>query len=294
MSKKKESKKELKTVTNYTASSQKTPIEIMLKIDDNGMTTASNLYTFLELDPSHFSRWCTKNIKNNKFATENIDYILFAFDGENSHFIGRPKTDYKLTSDFAKKLSMTGNSERHEQARQYFLACEQGLKIAAKKLQSNNVQILATLENITTLLSDTIDRITCLESAQQETLQLQTTKYKKPFNPWFFKMQPKYNLLQEYFNISRGQLYKHIIYELENIYHLDTQQIQADYCYENNVDSCYPLDPYEFIPKYRDMIEQIVNANLIKYGIADETDPITSTRHITIFDTPVKSAANSH
>ena len=59
-----------------------TPIEIALKIDQDGMTTASNLYTFLELNPSHFARWCKKNITNNKFATENEDYIAFAIEGE--------------------------------------------------------------------------------------------------------------------------------------------------------------------------------------------------------------------
>lgn len=53
-----------------------TPIEISLKIDDNGMTTASNLYAFLELNFAHFSRWCNKNIANNKFATENKDYVV--------------------------------------------------------------------------------------------------------------------------------------------------------------------------------------------------------------------------
>lgn len=111
--------------------SAQTPIEIALKIDENGMTTASNLYTFLELDSSHFSRWCNKNIVNNKFAVENEDYITFAIEGENHKSGGRSKTDYKITSEFAKKLSMTGNTERHEHARQYFIACEQGLKVAS-------------------------------------------------------------------------------------------------------------------------------------------------------------------
>ena len=41
-----------------------------LKIDENGMTTASQLYSFLELHPAHFSDWCRRNIKNNKFATK--------------------------------------------------------------------------------------------------------------------------------------------------------------------------------------------------------------------------------
>lgn len=100
-------------------------------------------------------------------------------------------------------------------------------------------------------------------------------------------MNPKYQLLEDYFDITRGELYKNILEEMENIYNIDTKQIQADYCYENNITSCYPLEPYEFKQKYRQMIEGIVNDNLIKYGIASEDDPITSTRHITIFDTPV-------
>ena len=125
----------LPITTNITFdNSTQTPIEIALKIDENGMTTASNLYAFLELDSSHFSRWCNKNIVNNKFAIENEDYIVFAINGGNTKIGGRPKTDYKLTSDFAKKLSMTGNTERHEQARQYFIACEQGVKDSCTKI----------------------------------------------------------------------------------------------------------------------------------------------------------------
>ncbi len=144
-------------------------------------------------------------------------------------------------------------------------------------------QALTTLTtNMTTMQQD----IQALKQLEQQP-QIETT-YKKPYNPWFAKMQPKYKLLEEYFDITRGQLYKNILWELENLYSVDTQQIQADYCYENNISSCYPLEPYEFVPKYRDMIEQIVNSNLIKYGIASEDDPITSTKHMTIFDMPVK------
>lgn len=144
-------------------------------------------------------------------------------------------------------------------------------------------------ESMIEMKKDINDRLTKLEENQEkEQTQSIETKYKKPYNPWFAKMQPKYKLLEEYFDVTRGQLYKNILWELENLYDVDTQQIQADYCYENNLSSCYPLEPYEFIPKYRDMIEQIVNSNLIKYGIASEGDPITSTKHITIFDTPIE------
>lgn len=44
------------TITTITPStSDKTPIEIALQIDKDGMTTASKLYAFLELNPSNFA-----------------------------------------------------------------------------------------------------------------------------------------------------------------------------------------------------------------------------------------------
>lgn len=155
------------------------------------------------------------------------------------------------------------------------------------KLTNSLVNTLASItDSMTAMRNEFNERLTKLEESTASS-QIENT-YKRPYNPWFAKMQPKYRLLEEYFDITRGQLYKNILWEIENLYDVDTQQLQADYCYENNLSSCYPLEPYEFSQKFRDMIEQIVNSNLIKYGIASEDDPITSTKHITIFDTPVK------
>jgi len=140
----------LPATTNTKAdTSTQTPIEIVLQIDENGMTTLSALYSFLQLDQSHYKRWYTKNIINNDFATENIDYVIIRPNGENSKG-GRPTLDFKLTSDFAKQLSMTVKNERGQEARKYFIACEQGLKVATQKLQSNtNTDKLASaIENI--------------------------------------------------------------------------------------------------------------------------------------------------
>ena len=139
------------TITPLT--SNETPIEIALQIDKDGMTTASKLYAFLELLPSNFARWCKKNIVNNKFATENEDYFPFIMQEERDKPKNpKPKTDYKLTSEFAKKLSMTGNTEKHEQARNYFIACEQGLKIATAKLQARNDDIQALAQSVNNLV----------------------------------------------------------------------------------------------------------------------------------------------
>lgn len=111
--------------------SSQTPIEIVLKIDENGMTSLKNLYEFLEINPSNYLKWCKRNIINNPFATEGIDYILpIRLENEN-HTGDRPTYDYKLTSDFAKQLSMTVKNERGQKTLKYFIACEQVLKIAS-------------------------------------------------------------------------------------------------------------------------------------------------------------------
>ena len=108
-------------------SNMKTPIEIALGVDENGMTTAKKLYEFLELDSRNYSRWCKTNIVENEFADENVDYWAFVID-EERNFNPNPTTDYKLTAHFAKKLSMKGNGERAEQARQYFITIEDRAK----------------------------------------------------------------------------------------------------------------------------------------------------------------------
>lgn len=115
--------------------SEQTPIEIALGIDEEGMTTARKLYSFLELAQGQFSRWAKTNIIDNSFAVENEDYWGFDIDVE-----GNKTVDYKITANFAKKLSMLSKSERGEQARNYFIGCEQSLKIAFKK------QLAAELE----------------------------------------------------------------------------------------------------------------------------------------------------
>lgn len=117
---------ELQLVTNQT------PIEIALKIDKDGMTTAKNLYSFLELNISNYSKWCKTNILDNQFAEENTDYIPFVVKDERG-FNPNPSTDYKITASFAKKLSMMQKNEKGEQARQYFLGCEEGLKRVAEE-----------------------------------------------------------------------------------------------------------------------------------------------------------------
>ncbi len=127
-----------------------TPIEIALGVDENGMTTARRLYEFLELNPSNYSRWVKSNITENQFAEEGIDYWALVMEDERG-FNPNPTQDFKLTAHFAKKLSVKGNSEKAEQAREYFARLEERVKavvIDRSQLDPGTQLMLQLAENI--------------------------------------------------------------------------------------------------------------------------------------------------
>lgn len=249
-----------KTTEIATVTSTQTPIEIALKIDENGMTTASQLYSFLELKPSNFARWCTHNIKNNKFATENVDYIPFIMQEERDKPKNpKPKTDYHLTSDFAKKLSMTGNSERHEQARDYFIACEQGLKIATTKLKSQQYNLEPLFDAITAL-TQTITSMQQDISSIKELSQKKKLPEKK-YSRWKTNTFSKLNTLTQYANENSDQTLQlkdtiHItINEFEDTYNIElSDYVQA---YKSEFDIEPDVQPYaiDVINHYKDIRE---------------------------------------
>ena len=132
---------------SFTDTSSLTPIEIALGVDGNGMTTAKRLYEFLELDKSQYARWCRNNITNNEFAEEGVDFWVLDPDVENPQG-GRPTQDFKLTSRFAKKLSMTQKNGKGELARDYFEKVEDGAKQMVLRMQemSPQLQVMINLE----------------------------------------------------------------------------------------------------------------------------------------------------
>lgn len=105
--------------------SNQTPIEIALGIDEEGMTTVKRLFDFLGMSRNNYSRWYKNNITDNQFAEEGIDYFPFLTNEECG---GQASYDCKITANFAKKLSMQSKTTKGEQARQYFLKVEDKLK----------------------------------------------------------------------------------------------------------------------------------------------------------------------
>lgn len=138
-----------------------TPIEIALGVDDEGMTTAKKLYEFLELDKSHYKRWVNKNIINNLFVEENVDYISIRPKGEN-RLGGRPTYDYRISAKLAKSLSLESKSLRRQEVVEYFTGTETALKKVAKR----------KADEITKLKASYYDMENLLKRSQQELSQL--------------------------------------------------------------------------------------------------------------------------
>lgn len=102
----------------------------LLPINENNGQRAVNardLYLFLGYDKSQWARWYTKNIINNDYAEEGVDYQTFDIVSN-----GNATKEFALSIDFAKELSMLARNERGKQARRYFISCEKAAREFAK------------------------------------------------------------------------------------------------------------------------------------------------------------------
>ncbi|WP_375618936.1 MULTISPECIES: antA/AntB antirepressor family protein [unclassified Bartonella] len=105
---------------------------------------ARELHTFLEVN-IRFNDWISRRVEEYSFQ-ENQDFVSFTqkrvkpnASQENQGFVsfgknlpkpkgGRPSTEYHLTLDMAKELSMVERNEKGRQARRYFIECEKKLR----------------------------------------------------------------------------------------------------------------------------------------------------------------------
>lgn len=142
----------MKKTFGTTDTKKLTPIEIALGVDGEGRTTATKLYDFLELNPSNYSKWFKKNIIENQFAEESIDYFPFVLKYES--LTGeKERDDAKLTSSFAKKLSMMQKNQKGEEARKYFVQIEDGAKKMVNMILERNVPLTENPGKVANLIN---------------------------------------------------------------------------------------------------------------------------------------------
>ena len=211
-------------------SSMKTPIEIALGVDENGMTTARNLYAFLELAQGQFSRWAKSNIIENEFATENEDYWRFDIDVETPTGGIVKRDDYKLTAHFAKKLSMKGNGEKAEQARQYFITIEDRAKQEVINRSQLSPQMQMVMQMAESMARQELEQKRQAEKVDriEQTVSNMKDIFTEPIGDWKNDINARVREISIKSNIEYQELYGLLYGELENIAHCSLKRLQEN------------------------------------------------------------------
>lgn len=112
-------------------------------------TSARSLWEFLDRPHGEFMKWFSRFCEYG--FTENSDYRVIDKSVENPQG-GRPATDYEITIDMAKELSMLQRTEKGKIARQHYIELEKkwnspeaviarGLQFANKQLEGYKTKL---------------------------------------------------------------------------------------------------------------------------------------------------------
>ncbi|KPE51243.1 antA/AntB antirepressor family protein [Chryseobacterium indologenes] len=121
-------------MTNITNFGGKIGNELIRISEQNGKqaVSARELYEFLGYDLKNWKRWYLKNIVENQFAVENEDYQTFVIERN-----GNETLDFALSIDLSKKISMMAKTVKGEEARDYFINCENNYKNSIQIFQND-------------------------------------------------------------------------------------------------------------------------------------------------------------
>ena len=237
--------------------------------EKNNVVNARELHKFLEVGKD-FTTWVKDKILTYGFV-ENEDYVIFPKIGENP---GRPKTEYILTLDTAKEISMVQNNGKGSQARKYFIAVEKKYKQALKPMSQaeltaaiaqNQVEIERKANEALEVANKTSRQIT-------NALDVFTTP---STDDWRHEINDKLNKMC----IEQGlnyQTFRHGIYaELESTARVDLSSRQgrlkerlkkAGSTYRER-EAITKLDVVERDPKLKPIFEGIVRKYQAKYAV---------------------------
>lgn len=139
---------------------------------ETNSVNARDLHRALEVRKD-FVTWMKAQI-NRACLEENVDYVVFTQKGENL-LGGRPTTDYTLTLDAAKHISMLSSSPKGKAIRDYFIEAEKQLRQTMNGTMSSQLENIILRQNA--LLSEAIQELRTTQQAvikaKDETIRVQ-------------------------------------------------------------------------------------------------------------------------
>lgn len=212
-------------MNNLEKAKMQTPIEIALGIDENGMTTARALYDFLELAQGQFSRWAKTNIESNEFYEENKDW--WGFDIVSN---GNNCKDYRLTTDFAKHLSMESHSSKGKIARQYFITVEEKAKEMAINRSQLSPQMQMVMQMAESMARQELEQKRQAEKVNriEQTVSNMKDIFTKPIGDWKSEINARVREISVKSGIDYQTLYGQLYGELETTAHCSLRTLQEN------------------------------------------------------------------
>lgn len=124
---------------------------------------ARELHCFLG-SKKDFSDWIKAKVVSNPFFQENQDFCLLPQSVEQKGRGGHNRTDYLLSIDTAKKVAMAEQTERGNEARNYFLECE---RVANQPKPVDPMSYLNDPATMRTILLSYTEKVLVLEEEKK-------------------------------------------------------------------------------------------------------------------------------
>lgn len=119
----------------------------LLKVNyeaDRITLSARELHEFLEIK-TEFAKWMHRMCEYG--FSKDVDYRVIVKNDENP-LGGRPSTDYEITLDMAKEISMIQRNEKGKEARQYFIEVEKQWNSPEKVIARGLIESQKMIENL--------------------------------------------------------------------------------------------------------------------------------------------------
>ena len=210
--------------------------------DGSKYTDARGLFTFLEVS-TNFTTWC-KRMFDYGFE-EGFDFFPFLEESQG----GRPSTNYELTIDCAKEISMLQRTPRGKSARLYFIECEKKAEAARELLTAyREVQKpKSTLEILQATINQMVEHESRLDNLDDRVLLIESKTETK--NTDYYTLSGYYKIKSMRFDLSRQEAIsrgKALTAESKRLGY----PIQTEYDAKYGSINCYHIDILKVILKF--------------------------------------------
>lgn len=297
--------------------SLKTKMHILLAPNEEGLVSSKHLYEVLDLDPSHYSRWCEINFfKNNKLKNGvKASNGAFAINGEriNTGVEGyseaqsfetagiqpNARIDYLIPITMAEMICLKSKSKYRDEILEYFIQLEESVVKAAVAIKDFQVK-LSNIENTINKLQTAQQenhKLGILNAARIDSISSADLFAKEQEQEWVHEQYENIKLLIKHHpGLNEGDISKGIdivLWEMEHKGYIGKRYTIEDYAsvYKSGHPGAkaYRLAVISEFEDLREGFENSIDELLVTYGAKKKVDLGGLLPELDIIDTELES-----